>query len=390
MSCYIASNNNRFYVALEATYGATPMIGPENRFPGVKLSIKQEFEKPLRRDKTGTRTFLGLPPNTRRYTEFELRTYMTGLDPQSLETGYGALFKAALGGDTRLYAGGTAGVGSTGRTLVLSQPHGLEPGQAVTFGGEIRFVQAIVDDNTVLLNAAFTLTPSEGSPIGPAITYFPGPVLKSASIFDYWSPAEAIQRILCGAGIDKLDLRVNGDYHEFRFRGAAMDLIDNCSFTEGQGQLSNFPAEPTVNGYNYSLIPGHLGQAWLGAISEQFFTVTDARVSLDNNLELRAKEFGSALPRCLVAGRRTVTVDLSLYGSADTGSQSLYKAARDRSPIEVMLQLGQQSGQLCGVYLKSVIPEVPQYDDSETRLQWHFQGCRAQGTGDDEMVVAFG
>ncbi len=390
MSCYIASNNNRFYAALEEAYGATPIIGPENRFPGVKLSIKQEFEKPLRRDKTGTRTFLGLPQSLRRYTEFELRTYMTGLDPQSLETGYSALFKAALGGETLHYAGGTAGAGSGGRTLVFSQTHGLEPGQAVTFGGEIRFVQAVVDDNTVLLNAAFTLTPSEGSPIGPAITYFPGSTLKSASIFDYWSPEEAVQRILCGAGIDKLDLRVNGDYHEFRFRGAAMDLIDNCSFVEGQGQLNEFPAEPAAGGYNYSLIPGHLGQAWLGTLSEQFFTVTDARVTLDNNLELRAKEFGSALPRCLVAGRRTVTVDLSLYGRAEASSQALYKAARERSPIEVMLQLGQQTGQLCGVYLKSVIPEVPQFDDSETRLQWHFQGCRAQGAGDDEMVVAFG
>jgi hypothetical protein len=42
------------------------------------------------------------------------------------------------------------------------------------------------------------------------------------------------------------------------------------------------------------------------------------------------------------------------------------------------------------VYLKSVIPEVPEFDDSKNRLQWQFRPSRGQGTTDDEMVVAFG
>ena len=55
-----------------------------------------------------------------------------------------------------------------------------------------------------------------------------------------------------------------------------------------------------------------------------------------------------------------------------------------------MLQLGQQDNQLFGAYLKSVVPDPPEFDDSETRLQWQFRGARAQGTVDDEIVVAFG
>ena len=58
--------------------------------------------------------------------------------------------------------------------------------------------------------------------------------------------------------------------------------------------------------------------------------------------------------------------------------------------MTVMLQLGQQQGQLFGIYLKSVIPEVPAYDDSQTRLQWSFQSSRAQGGVNDEIYVAFG
>ena len=55
-----------------------------------------------------------------------------------------------------------------------------------------------------------------------------------------------------------------------------------------------------------------------------------------------------------------------------------------------MFQLGEATGQLFGAYMPAMIPEVPQYDDRETRLQWKFENDRAQGTADDELYVAFG
>jgi hypothetical protein len=33
---------------------------------------------------------------------------------------------------------------------------------------------------------------------------------------------------------------------------------------------------------------------------------------------------------------------------------------------------------------------VPQFDDSDKRLQWKFTDTKAQGTAEDEVVVAFG
>ena len=53
-------------------------------------------------------------------------------------------------------------------------------------------------------------------------------------------------------------------------------------------------------------------------------------------------------------------------------------------------QAGQQAGQMFGVRMKSVIPQVPEFDDSDGRLQWKFANSRAQGTVDDEITVAFG
>lgn len=389
MACYISSNNNRFYTVVEQAYGQAPAAAAHHRMPAVKLSIRQELEQAQRRDKTGSRTFLGLPAGMRRQTSFELETYMTGWATPGTEPGYGPLFQAALGGAPVFFNGGTSG-GSSGKSLTFSAPHGLSVGQGVSFGGEIRFVAAIVDSVTVLLNTAFTFAPSAGSPLGSTVTYYPNTNLKSVSILDYWSPAEAVQRMLCGAAVNQMRIRVNGDFHEFAFSGSAMDVIDSTSFVQGQGGLSSYPPEPAEAAFDYTIIPGHLGQAWLGAAPDQFFTITAGEILLDNDVDLRAREFGSMFPRCISAGRRSVLAAFDLYEQDDTATKELYQAARQRSPVEVMFQLGQEAGQLFGVYMTSVTPETPDFDDSETRLQWRFKSCRAQGIADDEVAVAFG
>src|SRR5208283_3375449 len=65
MSCYISSNANRFYTAVETAYGEVPAITAANRIVAVKLSAKQSLEKVQRKDKTGTRTFPGFPGELR-------------------------------------------------------------------------------------------------------------------------------------------------------------------------------------------------------------------------------------------------------------------------------------------------------------------------------------
>lgn len=390
MSCYISSNANRLYAGIESTYGQVPAVTAPNRFPAVKLTTRQQMDAAERRDKTGSRTFPGVPVGTRRRTTFDLKTYMTGWDHASAQAGYGPFFHAGLGGTPLVYNGGSVGAGSAESLIVFSGAHGLAAGQAVTHGGELRFVQAIVNATTVQLNAPLSVVPVAGETVGPTVTYFPATELGSVSVFDYWSPSTAVQRILCGAAVDKMQLNINGDFHEFEFSGIAQDLIDSVSFSSGLGQLTTFPAEPAAASFDYSIIPGHLGQAWLGNTPDRFYTITSANVLVDNNLDLRAREFGSAVARCITPGRRSVSVNFDLYGDDNAASNSLYQAARQQSPIEMMFQLGQQAGQLFGVHLQSVVPEVPEFDDGEPRLQWKFKGSRAQGTVDDEIVVAFG
>jgi hypothetical protein len=389
MASYISSNNNRFYVVAEQSYGAAAAITGQNRFPAVKLSVKQQAEKVQRKDKTGSRTFVGLPAGIRKQTSYEMSTYMTSWLNQSQEPGYGPMFRAALGSPAKFFAGGPV-ASASGSTITFPAAHGLSVGQGLTFEGEMRFVAAIGDAQTILLNTTFSNTLSAGSVLGPSVTYSPATVLPSATLFDYWDPSTAVHRLLVGAAVDKMQIKVNGDFHEFGFSGPCADLLDSTSFSSGQAGLTQFPAEPALASFDYSIIPGHIGQVWLGNTPNRFYTLTSANIGLSNDLDVRNLEFGSDLPRAVVPGERDVSMDVTLYQQDDMATQSLYQAARQRSPVSVMIQLGQQPQQLFGVYMSSLVPEVPQYDDSETRLQWKFQGSRAQGSLDDELFVSFG
>ncbi len=241
---------------------------------------------------------------------------------------------------------------------------GLAPGQAITSGGEIRFVTAVANSTTIFVNAPFTVTPTTGAAIGPTITYGLANDLSSVSIYDYWDPSTAVQRIVESAAMDKMQVKVNGDFQEFEFSGPARDLLDSASFTSGDGGLTQYPAEPSTAGFDYTIVPGHLGQVWMGSTPDRFFTVTAADLVLANNIALRLHEFGNDFPRCITAGVRDVTFNFSLFEAVDAQTAGLYQAARQRSPIGVMLQLGEQAEQLFGAYMPAMIPEVPEFDDN--------------------------
>jgi hypothetical protein len=387
---YIPSNDNRFYVALEQSYGVAAAVSASNRIPAVKLTAKQQTEKVQRADKTGSRTFPGIPSGLRLQTSFGLTTYMATWNDPGVLPPYDPLFQACLGAAAAQSAGGSVASASGSSTLAFTAPHGLSVGAAVTSGGEIRFVTVVVDAYTVQLNVPFTITPAANSQTGPTAMYQPAENLPSVTLFDYWSPSTAVQRVLAGMAVDTLSIKLNGDFHEFDFSGQAQDLVDTASFENGQFGLSTFPTEPTVSPINYSIIPGNLGQVWLGSSPTRFYTLTAANVTFTNNLDLRASEFGAILPSAIAPGQRTVSIDFSIFEMDNTGTAALYEAARQRSPISAMMQLGQQQGELFGIYMSSVVPEVPAFDDSQTRLQWKFQSCRAQGSVNNEIYVAFG
>jgi hypothetical protein len=389
MSTYISSNQNRFYCALETAYGITPAATAANRFSAVKLTARQSLDLATRKDKTGSRTFPGSPAGARRKTTFDLKTYVSTWASGTSQPGCGPLVQSALGAAPLASAGGIVSSVSNSTQLTFSTAHGLVGNQAVSFNGEIRFVASVLDTTNVIINAPFSVSPTSSAQLTATITYLPSTTLPSASLFDYWTPSTAVQRILTGVSVDTMSVTVNSDYHELEFKGVAKDIIDSTSFASGDGGMNAFPPEPAAANFDMSIVPGNLGQAWIGASAQQFQTVTSASLQLNNGLDERDREFGSSTPLAVAPGPRSVFLDLSLFEKDDVATLSLYQAARQRSPISVMLQLGQSTGQLLGIYLKSVVPELPEFDDSETRLQWRFSKSQAQGTTDDEIAVAF-
>ena len=389
MSCYISSNNNRLYAALEPSYGQVAAITGQHRIPLVRLNAKQTPTLTSRRDKTGSRTFAGLPNRIRRTSNFELSTFMTEWTSPPSQPSHGPLFQAALGGTPLYFNRGTVQSVTNQTQVTFTAPHGLTPGQAITLGGEIRFVAAVQDTTTLFINAPFSAL-TGGATLSPTMSYKLDEDIGSVSLHDYWDPNTAVQRIVNGAAIDKLQIKVNGDFQEFNFSGPARDVVDSASFINGDAGLTQFPSEPAQAGFDYTIVPGHLGQVWLGSTPVQFLTLTSAELALHNNISLRLHEFGSDFPLCVQAGTRTVSLNLSIFEQDDTQTKELYQAARQRSPISVMIQLGEQTGQLFGAYMPAMVPEVPEYDDQQTRLQWKFQNSRAQGTVNDELYIAFG
>lgn len=388
MASYISSNANRFYAAVESAYGEAAAVTSANRFPAVRMQAQQLLEPGKRLDKTGTRTFLGTPTTSRRQTAFETRTYLTSWTSPG-QPSYGPLFEAALGAPPISNSGLVVGAVTNGTQLETTAPHGLSMGLAISYSGEIRFVTQVIDPLTIVVNAPFSSTPGSNAALAPAITYPLAIALPSVTLYDYWDPVTAVSRIITGAGVDTLTLSVDGDYHEFVFTGPACDLLDSSSFVAGRAGLASFPAEPPLTSFDYSIVPGHLGEVWLGATPNQFFTLTQASLEVKNNIDIRNQEFGSSYPRAFTPARRQVASNFTIFAQDDSQTGALYAAAKQRTTISAMLQLGQQQGQLMGVYMSSVTPEIPNYDDSETRLQWTFKNNLAQGTAENEIYIAF-
>src|SRR5271170_4259148 len=122
---YILSNDNRFYVASEQTYASAATAAAGNRIPAVKLSIKQQTEKVQRKDKTGSRTFIGNPSGLRLNTSFELKSYMTSWADQTTLPAHGPLFQACLGGQATISGAGTVAGTPTTTQVAFTTPHGL-------------------------------------------------------------------------------------------------------------------------------------------------------------------------------------------------------------------------------------------------------------------------
>src|SRR5437588_153668 len=80
-------------------------------------------------------------------------------------------------------------------------------------------VIAVPSATAINVDPPFSAAPPGGSSVTGTVTYPLGDTLPSLSLFDYWSPSTAQQRILCGTAVDQLEVDVSGDFHQIKFSG---------------------------------------------------------------------------------------------------------------------------------------------------------------------------
>jgi hypothetical protein len=386
----ISTSLNRFYTALEPSYGAVPAIDGNCAFRALTVDLEPVQQYLERQDKSGSRTFAGIVAGGRRSAKFDVEAYLMSGGIAGPPPGAGPLFEAACGDAPAAFGGGTAAANCTPSRIVFTSPHGLGIGQAIGNNGELRFVVEVPDDNTVVVSPPFNSAPAASSAVTATVAYPLAGSLPSFSLFEYWDPPSAQQRILAGGAVNALEVRVQGDFHTVKCSGEGQDIIDSITFSAGQGGLAQFPAEPASRSYRGDPIAGHFGQVWLGAAPDRFQTLVSALLRLENSIALRNNEFGSAVPLGIAAGVRRVTFDFDLFQTDEAATQALYAAARNRSPVIAFLQLGVLPGHMFGAYMKSLVPQPPRTDARDPELKWSFSGARAAGTAEDELWIAFG
>lgn len=385
---YILSRGNRFYAAVENKYGFVAPVSASNRVIARELRAHQVTAPSVRRDKTGLRTYAASGIQGLKTTAFEMKTVFTSSSTAPTPN-FDPLLQSALGGAVRIFSGIVVAGMQSQSEIATASPHGMPVGAAVAYAGEIRFVTAVPDSSTLVVNAPFSNSIAPGSDVWPTACYSLGTSLASVSLYDYWDPAGAVSRLLNGALVNQLQVSITGSEADLAFTGPSAELIDSSTFVQGTGGLSAYPFEPALTDFEYSTVSTQLGQAWLGNSTQRFYSLLDASIAVNNNLQLRQHDVSPAGAKAFAPGPREITVDFAIFAQDDAQTAALYAIAKQRGTVSVQIQVGSTPGQIMSVYVPAVTPEMPIFDDKSERLQWQFSKCVARGVSNDEVYFAF-
>jgi len=387
MSCFINAANERLYGAVESEYGQAATVQSADRLSFRALRLSERIRRAERRDKTGSRTRAAPHPAVRTDNRFELDCYFAGRDPSIATDGVANVVEATLGGDRNISTGLTANdVTGNPQTVSFPSEHGLRAGQAIRFQGDLRFVKTVLNATTIVLSAPFSNGFQAGSSTAQTVTMWPGEKPKSITLNNYWTPSGSIDRVLAGCVVNEMTISLNSDFHGVAFRGNVREVVSVSSFAQGSAGLSGFPLEPGATSQSFQLVPGHVGRLFLGGT--EFFLLS-LSVRLLNNADTATREFGMALSPCYSADVREVTVQFQLYAGEDAAVEQLHTLSRQRQETDLTIQLGNQAGQLVGVYIPRFVPEIPELQDANTRVVMNYPGSIAYGVSNDEISIAF-
>jgi hypothetical protein len=377
---YVASTNNRSYVAIEDVYGQGAILQTTNRLPSTsRLEIRQAFERAQRADKTGSRTAVLQQSQALARTAFKISAPMTSWSDVQ-DSSWCSVLQAAFGEKSEAW-NALMIRGATSEGLITTDvPHDLTTGDAVVLANEIRFVSSVESPMSLFLNLPFSRTPSVGASLMPATTFRLSSTLPSLTLADYWT-AQGLSRIASGAIVDTISLLFTRQVCTFVASGIANEV-------KASGNTTDFPAEPMIEQANVSRIPTQNGLARIGATGIPLAGVTSIELKLSNHLKRGPHDFSSPALQRVSPGFRSCELGFIALPQTDGALEELYIAAQNGQTMPVTFQIGTQLGQMISVYMPRLMPAVPVFDDSEARLCMRFANCVPGGTNNDEVFVA--
>jgi len=298
--------------------------------------------------------------------------------------------QAALGAPAQIAQGLTLAAAQTGPQLQTLAPHGLAVGSAVSSGDEIRFVAAVLDPSTVVLNVPFSAALDANTVLAPAITYMLSTTLPSLTLYDYWDPTTATSRMVTGAAVvcfpSADQRRLSRIFVQRPGRRSARFL----QLRAGYRRIEHLSPRAGARHLRLLHCTGHLGQVWLGSAMNQYFTLDASKYRDQEQPCGKGPGVWLLLSAGSGAGPREVITKFTLFAQDDTQTKDLYAAAKQRTQISAMFAARAEARPNHGYPSCRALPRKFQITtDSETRLLWEFKNNLGQGVSNDEAFIAF-
>jgi len=384
---YISSLSNTIYLKADSDIGAALDVSDARIAPIESLSVNVKRKQLFRNDKSGYRSRNPLLGPQREEIGLSLVANATGWANRPETPVLSPLFQSAFASPIEIGQNYTV-ASSALNSITLQTDSNLQVGMAVCFGEELRFVRSVQDARSFELNSPFSSAPSNGALLLGCCNFSPGNIVHTFEVFEFWTPATAVQRVTSGCCANRTAIEINNDFVTISVDGFAKALTDSVTYN---GVSGVFPQAPVANASSTSAISpiaGHLGQALIGASGQRVCTLVQGKITIDNGIQSRSDEFGCYGIKAFTLGQRKTEIDLSLYERNDHLSRELYAKAVDNEPTSLMLQLGTGQGNMMGIYLPAVLVPVPAFVDSDSRVLWRFKGAVSIGAQDDEIFVA--
>jgi hypothetical protein len=317
-------------MASDSAFGTIPSFGNTNCVRHIKVDLKNEIATLVRRDKTGSRT-------------------------------------ATIG-----VRGRSHGTWSYEGSLAPSGTPGTAP------------------DFEPLLVALYGGAPTVGGTrvYGP----FVDQPITTFSLASYRQPSTLNQKIAFGCVPNEITFNLGQDIAEFSASGECKFVLESDYFssasTDEKGGLGAFPAEPGSPVTHGGIIAGFTGSVLIGGASQT--RIRTAQVKINNGADLVKDTFGFYLPTDTEGDIRVVTVSFTLYEDDSAGQEAIRTATITKTPLDVDLTLGTNSGSIFDMFLKNVQLQAYTSDDSARRYSLTIPDSRAFGTSitsRDEVTI---